>query len=244
MRKSTWLVTALVLVGFAVSAQKQIANQYNGWYMYFGNHKLTDKVSLHTEYQWRRADWIIAWQQSLLRLGVDYKLGDAAFVTLGYGNIITWPYGEQPVAEKFTEHRLWQTLTLTQQQGRFYFNHRFRPEQRWLEGKAMGEEGWIYRNRIRYRFLVSYPLTKKEMTSNTLFISLYDEILIQFGPNFDRNYLDQNRLYGALGYQFTAKGTIQLGYMQQYLVKGDGLKAERNHTLQLAVTYNLDFRKQ
>jgi hypothetical protein len=30
--------------------------------------------------------------------------------------------------------------------------------------------------------------------------------------------------------------------MQQYIVKGDGLKAERNHTLQLAVTYNLDFR--
>jgi hypothetical protein len=211
--------------------------------MYFGNHKLTDKLSLHTEYQWRRADWITTWQQSLLRIGVDYKLGDAAVITLGYGHIVTWPYGHQPVAEKFTEHRLWQTLTLTQRQGRFYFNHRFRPEQRWLEGNGSGKEGWFYRNRIRYRFMVNYPLTKKEMGPNTLFASIYDEIFIQFGPHFDRNYFDQNRLYGTLGYQFSTAGHVQAGYMQQYIVKGDGLKAERNHTLQLALTYNLDFRK-
>jgi hypothetical protein len=243
MSKSTWWVLTLVTLGFSVTAQKQISSQYHGWYMYFGNHKLTNKISLHTEYQWRRADWITTWQQSLLRLGVDYKLGDEAVVTLGYGHIVTWPYGEQPVAVKFTEHRLWQTLTLTQRQGRFYLNHRFRPEQRWLEGNVFGKEGWVYRNRIRYRFLVNYPLTKKEMGPNTLFASIYDEIFIQFGPNFDRNYFDQNRLFGGLGYQFSAKGNVQLGYMQQYIVKGDGLKAERNHTLQLAVTYNLDFRK-
>lgn len=242
------LIALAVLICFGivnhVQAQKEIVSQYHGWYMYFGNHKLTDKISLHTEYQWRRADWIKTWQQSLLRLGVDYRLNDAAVVTLGYGHIVTWPYGEQPVPEKFTEHRLWQTLTLTQRQERFYFNHRFRPEQRWLEGNVFGQEGWVYRNRMRYRFLVNYPLTKKEMGPKTLFVSVYDEIFIQFGPNFDRNYLDQNRLFGALGYQFSSKGNVQLGYMQQYVVKGDGLEAERNHTLQISLTYNADFRKQ
>lgn len=211
--------------------------------MYFGNHKLSEKFSLHTEYQWRRADWIATWQQSLLRIGLDYRINDAVMVTGGYANIITWPYGEQPIAEKSVEHRIWEQLILTQRSSRFYFNHRYRLEQRWFEGKALGEEGWIYRDRVRYRFLVNYPLTKKEMGPKTLFVSLYDEIFIQFGPNFNRNYLDQNRLYGALGYQFSAKGNVQLGYMQQFIVKGDGLHAERNHTLQVSLTYNANFGK-
>lgn len=212
--------------------------------MYFGNHRLSEKFSLHTEYQWRRSDWVITWQQSLLRLGVDYRLSDNALVTLGYGHIVTWPYGEQPVPVKFTEHRLWQNFILTQRQGRFYFHHRFRPEQRWLQGNGTTlTDKYVYRNRIRYRFMVNLPVGKKEMGPKTWFVSLYDEIFIQFGRNFDRNYLDQNRLYGAIGYQFSTRGNLQAGYMQQFIVKGDGLKAERNHTLQLVLTYNFDFNR-
>lgn len=238
------ILIIILLCSLNIFAQKQIANQHNGWYMYFGNHKLTDKVSLHTEYQWRRADVIKNWQQSLLRLGIDYKLTDAVMITSGYGHILTWPYGEQPVVEKFIEHRIWEQLVLTQRSNRFYFNHRYRLEQRWLEGNGgSGAGDYTYRNRIRYRFLVNIPLSKKEMSAGTLFLSIYDEPFIQFGKNFQRNYLDQNRLYLALGYQFSPKGNIQLGYLNHYVIKGDGLRAERNHTLQMSVTYNVDFRK-
>lgn len=209
--------------------------------MFFGNHKLTHKWSLHTEYQWRRANLITMWQQSLLRLGADYRLGENAIVTAGYGYIVTWPYGDQPVPQKFAEHRLWQTLTLTQRQGRFYFQHRFRPEQRWLQGNGNGSsEGYTYRNRIRYRLLVNYPLNKAEMAPGTWFASLYDEVFIQYGPNFLSNYLDQNRLYAALGYQVSNQCNLQAGYLQQFIVKSNGLTAERNHTLQLALTYNFN----
>lgn len=38
-----------------------------GWYNFFGTFKLADKWSLHTEYQWRRSDFIGNWQQSLIR---------------------------------------------------------------------------------------------------------------------------------------------------------------------------------
>ncbi len=238
------LSAALIFTSMASIAQKEIVNQQNGWFMYFGNHKLTDRVSLHTEYQWRRSDIITSWQQSLLRLGVDYKLTDAVMITGGYGHIVTWPYVEQPVADKFTEHRIWEQLILTQRANRFYFHHRYRLEQRWLEGNGgSGSSDYTYRNRIRYRFLINIPLNKKEMAANTLFLSIYDEPFIQFGKNFQRNYLDQNRLYLALGYQFSAKGNAQLGYLHHYVIKGDGLRAERNHTFQMSITYNLDFRK-
>jgi hypothetical protein len=53
-------------------SQKNIANQQHAWVTYQGNHKLSAKWGLHTEYQWRRADYFQDWQQSLLRIGLDY----------------------------------------------------------------------------------------------------------------------------------------------------------------------------
>lgn len=107
-------------------AQNRIQNtNHNGWYMFFGNHRLSNKWSLHTEYQWRRNEWIQNWQQSLARIGIDYRINDQAIITLGYVNIITYPYGEQPVLTTFNEHRIWQNLLLTNKYGRFNFSHRY-----------------------------------------------------------------------------------------------------------------------
>lgn len=238
------MITSVIVLPMMCYAQKQISTQYHGWYMYFGNHKLTDRISLHTEYQWRRADWIKTWQQSLLRLGVDYKINDAVSVTVGYGNIITWPYGDQPLPYKFNEHRLWEQAVVTQRVNRFYLNHRYRLEQRWLQGNGTSEENtYTFRERVRYRFLIMYPLNHPDLVPKTFFISAYDEIFAQFGKNFKFNYLDQNRLYVALGYQYSSHGNIQVGYLNQYVVKGNAIQAESNHTLQVGLTYNFDFRK-
>jgi hypothetical protein len=36
---------------------------------------------------------------------------------------------------------------------------------------------------------------------------------------------------------------LQVGYMNQFIEKSDGNHKEDNHTLQFAITYNLDFTK-
>lgn len=82
------------------------------------------------------------------------------------------------------------------------------------------------------------------MTENTLFISVYDEPFLGFGAGIGKNVLDQNRLYAALGWMFNKNVNIQLGYLNQYWIKADGIRAERNHTLQASLTYNIDFRKK
>ena len=231
-------------------SQKNIATQSNGWYMYFGNHKLTDKVSLHTEYQWRRNEIITHWQQSLSRIGVDYKLSPTVMVTGGYGYIVSFPYGDQPIAFTFHEHRIWEQLILTQSSGRFFFNHRFRLEQRYLENRrdngdgTSSKDGYTYRSRARYRFLVNVPLNKPAMEQGAIFLSVYDEVFLQFGPNFGQNYLDQNRLFGAVGYVISPNANVQAGYLNHFVIKGNALDAENNHTLQVSLTYNFDFRKK
>jgi len=227
-----------------------VANQWNGWAMYFGNHKLSKKFSLHTEYQWRRSDVVINWQQSLTRIGLDYNVNDNVVTTAGYGFITTYAYGEQPVAFTFNEHRVWEQLMLKNKSGRFNFIHRFRLEHRWLEQlKAGGDgnpvnNGYLYKNRARYMFRVNIPLNKSSMEKGVLFISLYDEVFVNFGKNVNLNIFDQNRAYAALGYQILKNANIQLGYMNQFIQKSDGVHLESNNTLQLALTYNFDFTKK
>ncbi|MCU0383629.1 MAG: DUF2490 domain-containing protein [Cyclobacteriaceae bacterium] len=245
------MIISLVFYITQAQAQKEISYQTHGWIMYFGNHKLTDKLSLHTEYQFRRADGFRDWQQSLTRVGLDYKVKDNLTATIGYGYIVTHPYGEQPIPSEFHEHRIWQTVTVTQRIGRFYLGHRYRLEQRWLEDKVQNQTtqqynhaGYTFRQRFRYRFLLTLPLTKPNLDPGCIFASVYDEPFLQFGKNFGLNYLDQNRLYAALGYVVNSHCNIQAGYMNQYIVKSNAERAESNHTMQIAITYNFDLRKK
>lgn len=245
-------ITLILIVSLSSSAwsQKNITDQNNGWYMYFGNHKISDKYSLHTEYQWRRGEVIKDWQQSLTRIGLDYKLSPDVMVTAGYGYIVTHPYGDQPVPFKFHEHRIWEQLILNQNVGRFYFNHRFRLEQRYIENRindgsgSSNKDGYTHKKRARYRFMVNVPINKPTMEKGAFFASVYDEVFLQYGPNFGLNYLDQNRLYGALGYVLSSNAQVQVGYLNQYVIKGNAVDVENNHTLQFSLTYHFDFRKK
>lgn len=248
--KTVYGLVVLLLIGSAACSQnREYATAYNGWYMYFGNHKVAKKLALHTEYQWRRSDIVTLWQQSLARTGLDYLLNDHSSLSAGYGFITSWPYGEQPVSYIFHEHRLWQQLMLKHRTGRFYFNHRYRMEERWMEQKKIAAGGrhlfdrFVYRNRLRYRFLVSIPLSNPELEEKTWFASIYTEAFISFGKNVARNIFDQHRLYAAAGYQFTKNTHVQLGYLYHTIIKGDALHIENNHTLQLAFTYNFDFTR-
>lgn len=234
---------ALIFAGlsFTVFAQKEIATQTNAWFMYFGNHRLTDKLGLHTEYQWRRHEFISTWQQSLMRLGVDYYVTDNSMLTAGYGWIESFPYGEQPIPETFTEHRIWEQWIVNNRVGSLYINHRYRLEQRFLERPAEGE--YVFRQRVRYRLMLMLPLGNKNLEDKSFFAATYAEPFIGFGEGIGKNILDQNRLYVALGYRFNSNVNLQIGYLNQYIVKPDGIHHERNHDLQFGLTYNLDFRR-
>jgi predicted porin len=242
---------AMLLVPMASFGQKQIAEQNMAWYNYFGNHRITDKWGVHTEYQWRRANWGQTWQQSLARVGVDYYTKQGPQLTAGYGWIVSYPYGEQPIKYSFNEHRIWEQAILTSKVGRLNLNHRYRLEQRYLEQKTLDSTSLIWehkeyklKQRARYRFMVTIPLNHKEMVDKTWFVSLYEEVFLGFGKNIDKNIMEQNRISATLGYRFNKDFNIQAGYLNQFIQKGDGIHAENNQNFQLGVTYNLDFRKK
>jgi len=244
----TNILTAL-LVGLSSFSYGQTAIHNNAWVMYFGNHRLTDNLGIHTEYQFRRNEGFKNWQQSLLRIGADMYLKDGAMLTAGYGWIVSFPYGEQPISLKFNEHRIWQQFIMQQQQGRVYFHHRYRLEQRFLENRKLdaSDKSVVtdhrFRQRARYRIMASIPLNHSTLQDKTLFLALYEEAFVQFGKGVKANTLDQNRLYAALGWRFNRNFNIQAGYLNQRVFKADVLHKENNHTVQVGVTYNVDLRE-
>jgi len=251
MKSSKWFVAVFCFAIFHfLSAQHLISNQNHAWVTYLGNHKLTDKFSLHTEYQWRRSNGFENWQQSLARIGVDYSIQQSLSVTLGYGWIVTYPYGEQPIALTFNEHRIWQQVNAKSKFGRFELQHRYRLEQRFLENYIKNSDGTfsrgteLFRQRVRYRAMVLIPLSRKEMLDNTLFLNLNNELFLGFGKGIGKNILDQNRMNFAFGWRFNKEFNVQVGYLNQFVAKSDGIRAERNHTLLISTVYNLDFTKK
>jgi hypothetical protein len=119
----------LLLLSLHSHAQNDRVNDFNNinWFQTFNTIDLNKKWSLYAEYQLRREKGLKYWQQSLLRIGANYKLNDYVIVHAGYAWAETFPYGDYPIASNgtFPEHRLYEQLTLRQPAGKILFTYGF-----------------------------------------------------------------------------------------------------------------------
>lgn len=198
-----------------------------GWYGFFGTIKINQKFGLHAEYQFRRNNIITDWQQSLLRVGINYQASPTLLLRAGYAWIETYPYGEFPInglGRDFTEHRLFQMAQLSQKEGRFELQHRFMLEQRFLgrysSAAATKEDEYPLLHRARYMLRVQAPLKGLKIKDKTAYAAIYDEIHIGFGKNVAANIFDQNRIGILLGYRFSKTLRMEAGYFNQTLQFG------------------------
>ncbi|WP_223599677.1 DUF2490 domain-containing protein [Chryseobacterium sp. GVT01B] len=214
--------TVLGLGSILTFAQK---SDLGAWYMYFGNNKISKKLNWHNEIQYRNFDAVGDLEQLLIRTGIGYDLTENNNnVLLGYGFILSQPYVNGEKKENI-EHRIFQQYITKQKFGRFYLQHRYRLEERFLEDD--------FRMRFRYMLGVNIPITQKEMLPKTLYASVYNEIFLHFNnPVFDRN-----RVYGALGYVINKNMRIEAGYMNQ-------IQENRNRgQIQIGFYNNIPFTK-
>ncbi len=211
-----------VLISWTAAAQnRERQNHQIGWLTTVVTPALTDKISLHAEYQWRREDWLDNWQQSLLRVGLSYKVHPQVTLQAGYGWILTYPYGDITLAaipRTYPEHRLYEQVVVSTPVGKATLSHRFRLEQRWvgryIHVEQRAPDSWVYLNRIRYMPRLDVPLRKK------LYAAGYDELFIGFGKNVGENIFDQNRAGLLLGYKFNQVFRAEAGYLSQIVQLG------------------------
>lgn len=188
-------------------------DKLGAWYMYFFNTTFKESVwGLQGDIQYR--NWNIGGdlEQLLLRGGLTYqpKNADIKF-TLGYGNVTTGRFGSDDATT--SESRIYQEALFPVKFGnRFYTNHRFRYEQRFVEDQD-------FRTRYRYNLFLNIPLNKAAMDKNTIYLALYNELFINgqrnIGSGNTVEIFDRNRFYSALGYVIKEGLKIQFGIMNQ-----------------------------
>ena len=204
----------LLLLAFTINSTAQIdEDKIGAWYMYFWNTSFKNSnFGLQGDIQHRNWNLGGDLEQLLIRGGLTYKPEntDVKF-TLGYGHITSGAYGESD--ETSTESRIYQEALLPQKIGnRFYLSHRFRYEQRWVEGQDL-------RTRYRYNLFLNIPINKKDLSEGALYLALYNELFIngqrEIGNGNRVEFFDRNRFYSALGYVISNNLRLQLGYMEQ-----------------------------
>lgn len=235
---------------FSVFGQKEFVDQSNSWFSVTGNHRIKDRWGIHSDFQYRRSDFLNERLQVLGRIGAEYYTPNSGEITAGYAWSRFYPYGLQPASSVMDENRLWQQYSIRSDYGRVRLQHRYRLEQRFMRKWLENEEGESYlgqtivRHRIRYRLQFLIPINRQKLSDKTWFINASDEVFLGFGKGVEKNVLDQNRIYLGFGYRFDSKLNLQVGYQNQYVVKKDGVQIERNHIMQLSAFVNLDLRKK
>lgn len=231
INKSSVVILLLTFSICTGSLYAQEANDKTGnWLMYWGTNRVSKKVSIWTEAQYRLYEIVSNRNQLLLRTGLIYHLENSASLSAGYAYVKTWSFDEdRNDAVTSNENRLWEQLILKNNLWRIDFEHRYRLEQRWVKTEVTE-----YSTRMRYRLLLLLPLNKEKLKPETFFFVTYNEIFLNINGG---EIFDQNRLYFALGYQFSSIGQVQAGYLFQMLQR------ETLGRLQFAFIYNLDFRK-
>ncbi len=251
MKKIIAVVLILWISTIQLFAQTQrvYANNLNSWFIYNGDHKISNKWGVHLETQIRRNDFFLNSQQLLLRAGVNYHINSNVFLTAGYCFVNTYPYGEFPSKATFPENRLWEQIQLKSQFAKFENINRIRLEQRFVNVPVLQNKNYvpgseIYSNRIRYMTKFSLPLNKKTIDKASVYVTTFDEIFISFGENVGQNIFDQNRAFIGVGYKLPTIGKLEMGYLNQLLFKPDNIRVENNHTILMAFNANFNFLKQ
>ena len=216
------IIFALLISGISV-AQNTGEEEWGAWYMYFGTNKISEKLSIHSEAQFRFYETTSNFNQLLLRTGLNYHINPDAIVTLGYGYISTdGTFEEFPNEINTKENRIFQQLILKNKVGEFHFEHRYRLEQRFIDfGETTDTQ-----HRARYRLQVTLPLT------DTFFVNVYDEVFL----NLQDQVFGQNRLYMALGVHITDNSSLQLGYLKNHF------NSSNFDRIQLGIFINPDLR--
>lgn len=219
------LLLLSILLTVSINAQEIGDDTSGAWYMYFGTNKIDEKLSIHTEAQFRYFDGGKNFNQLLLRTGLNYHINTNAIATLGYGFIETDSSFEELQNEiNAKEKRIFQQFILKNKVGEFKFEHRYRLEQRFINFGDRKDT----QHRARYRLQVTLPLT------DIFFLNFYDEIFL----NLQDQVYGQNRLYLALGVNVTEDLSIQTGFLKNHFPTANFDR------FQLGMIWNTDLRKK
>jgi hypothetical protein len=239
-----------ISAAFSQSPSRAIVTQPTEWFALNSNIKLHKKFGFAFDGQLRLVQGFES-SQHYVRNGLEiYVTPKLSIVPIGYMYVRNFQYGKQPALFVNNEQRIWQQIIYRHNYRNLFFAHRFRFEERFVQKHHAGPDGMVvndgyetFLKRIRYRLQVQIPLNKEKIEPGTWFVGIFDELFYSWGTPITFHKPDQNRIYTAIGYQFSKKFSIQGGAFYQLLIKKNGAQQENNVGTLIQVGYNLDFSK-
>ena len=163
MKKTIALLFITLVTIQYTNAQANGQDEFGSWEMFFGNVRLTDKISISPEVQYRTYEFGSNFNQLLLRTGINWHLNKSTMASIGYGYISTDRTFSEPNGEQNTqEHRLYGQFTSKNTLGKFKATHRYRFEQRFINSPTSGKDTQY---RARYLLRLTYPLSENWFVS-------------------------------------------------------------------------------
>lgn len=226
----------------AAPLEKETRSSNGGWFGFYTKYHFNDKWAYYGEYHIRRRDGLNEMAQIYLRMGATYKLAQYLDVTVGFVNPYYWaPNPEDENVDKVVpQYRIWEQAVLATPFEHIKVMHQLRLEHRYRRDYVKGSP-FELTHRFRYKLTTYIPLNHKDFGPNTLFLSLYEEIFIQAGKSVVYNYLEDNRAFVGLGYNFNEKWQIQGGYMYSFRHDRAPNRFENRHIIRFNLYHHLDF---
>lgn len=195
------IIFLLILVsGKSWSQSKPLGS----WYVYNGFYRFSPKTELFIETQLRSWEVVSNPQNILLKPYISYFFNSSFQIGISQEYHYSWTYAEnKDDRTTFEEYRTGlQAIFAHKIFKNTVLQHRLRYEFRFLDEKG--------KQRTRYRLQASILFNKGDKKLGYWFSTIGNEFMFNTAPELE---VDQNRLYGMIGYQFSKQTNFQVGYM-------------------------------
>lgn len=223
------ITIALILWANINFAQETGEDKLGSWFLLSVKNQVADDLSVSTIIQKRFYEFLDNEQAFFFSIGFNYKINNKLTLTEGFGYLESQPFLKNQEFVTTFDRRIFEQLTYSEKIDRLQINQRFRVEHRWISKSGNTD----FESRFRYQLWFRYPLNHKTVTNNTLFISSFDEILL----NFQGDAFSQNRIFGGLGYQVNKDIRFEGGYMK------NSFRGRNFDRVWLMLFINTDLRK-
>ncbi|KAB1156622.1 DUF2490 domain-containing protein [Flavobacterium luteum] len=235
-----------VLISFISQAQSQknIDHQSILWTRYYNQLLINNSWSIHTEFDNRVFLKPIEQNLFVFRIQGRYKINEQLEAGIGYAYFsVTTQDPEVTPDFEVPENRGQQDITWKQNMDKVNLYQRFQVEQRFVHNaNSQGlTDGTTFFWRFRYRFQADYTFWKKQQRFLKAVVN--DEIMINAGKNIIYNTFDQNRIYGALQVGFNDNLAIELGYLNSFQQRANGVDYFNRNIIRLSIIHKINLKK-
>jgi hypothetical protein len=226
----------LGLVPSLQAQEKQVVQSSQIWGGYISSIRISSKFSLWNDLHYVPESFFI------MRHGLSVHLTDQITATGGYAWLNTAVAAQDNRLRRF-EHRPWLQVMINLPIGEKYqISHRIRYDYRIRQAMLEGlpQEGeYIAYHRLRLMTSLRRPLVGQRLGNRIPYLTVGNELLVNFGKAITFNHFDQNRFWLMAGIQFSPL-TIQFGYMHRFVQGASGYEFAVYHTPVLWITHGIN----